>query len=37
MLLSSEAEARQKITWLFVIAKKCFLLWLEMKDGVDGD
>lgn len=37
MLLSSEAEARQKITWLFVIAKKCFPLWLEMKDDVDGD
>lgn len=36
-LLSSEAAAQQKIARLFVIAMKCFLLQLEMKDGVDGD
>lgn len=37
MLLSSDAEARQKITLPFVIAMKCFILWLKMKDGIDGD
>lgn len=37
MLLSSDAEARQKITLLFVIAMKCFILWLKMKDSIDGN
>lgn len=30
MLLSSDTEARQKITLLFVITIKCFILWLKM-------
>lgn len=37
MLLSSDAKARQNIILLFVIATKCFVLWLKMKDGIDGN
>lgn len=36
MPLNSDAEARQKIILLFVIAIKCFMLWLNMKNGTDG-
>lgn len=36
MLLSSDAEARQKITLLFVITIKCFISWLKMKSSIDG-
>lgn len=37
MLLSSDAEDRQKITLLFVIAIKCFILWLKMRNDIDGN
>lgn len=36
MLLSLDAEARQKIALLFVIAIKCFILWFKMKNSTDG-
>lgn len=37
MLLSSDAESRQKITLLFVIAMKCFILLLKRRDSIDGN
>lgn len=37
MLLSSDAEVWQKITLLFVIAMKCFILWLKMRESIDGN
>ena len=37
MLLSSDAKTQQKITLLFVIAIKCFILWLRKKNSIDGN
>ena len=36
MLLSLDADARQKIALLFVIAIKCFILWFKMTNSTDG-